>query len=103
MPNAIQVLDNGTRSKLRSTQIITSLPQIVSEMIQNSLDAGAKHVDIAIDHEEWRCFVRDDGKGITKGGLEVLSKGVEGGRYGVSVFRFWWTCYFGSIFHTIKL
>jgi DNA mismatch repair protein MLH3 len=78
----IHILDTGTRSKLRSTQIITSLPQIVSELVQNSLDAGAKRVEVGVDREEWGCFVRDDGSGIGKKGLEVLVGGVEGGRYG---------------------
>ena len=46
---SLEKLDASTRVKLRSTQILTSLPQIVSELIQNSLDAGASVVDIGID------------------------------------------------------
>ncbi|KAJ7734007.1 hypothetical protein DFH07DRAFT_130235 [Mycena maculata] len=73
-----------TRTKLRSTQILTSLSQIVSELLQNSLDAGARQIDIGVDCEEWICWVRDDGSGMSKGGMDILGKGLEAGRYGTS-------------------
>jgi DNA mismatch repair protein MLH3 len=79
-PNSIERLPEDTRSKLRSTQILTSLPQIVSELLQNSLDADATHIDVGIDLKEWMCWVKDDGHGISKEGLEKLGQG-EGGRY----------------------
>ncbi|EMD40424.1 hypothetical protein CERSUDRAFT_130259 [Gelatoporia subvermispora B] len=80
----IEQLPQTTRSKLRSTQILTSLPQIVSELVQNSLDAGAHNVDIGVNCEEWSCWVRDDGAGISRDGLAVLEGGPGGGRYGTS-------------------
>lgn len=85
-PNAgasLSRLSAPTRVKLRSTQLLSSLPQIVSELLQNSLDAGAQHVDIGVDCEEWNCWVRDDGHGISKEGLTILGKGSEEGRYGM--------------------
>ncbi|TFY59415.1 hypothetical protein EVJ58_g5791 [Rhodofomes roseus] len=36
----LQQLPPSTQSKIRSTQILTSLPQIISELVQNSLDAA---------------------------------------------------------------
>ncbi|KAF7332355.1 Mismatch repair-related protein [Mycena kentingensis (nom. inval.)] len=80
----IQPLPNTTRSRLRSTQILTSLPEIVSELLQNSLDAGAHQVDIGIDCAQWTCWVRDDGCGMSKDGMDILSRGLEAGRYGTS-------------------
>ncbi|KZT35571.1 ATPase domain of HSP90 chaperone/DNA topoisomerase II/histidine kinase [Sistotremastrum suecicum HHB10207 ss-3] len=80
----ILLLPEKTRTRLRSTQIITSLPQLISELLQNALDAGAKHVDISIDCDEWTCTVRDDGVGIPRDGLKLLAAGGEGGRYGTS-------------------
>ncbi|KAF8238974.1 hypothetical protein L208DRAFT_1239561 [Tricholoma matsutake] len=77
-------LDAPTRVKLRSTQILTSFPQIVSELVQNSLDAGASAVDIGIDCEEWICWVKDNGCGISKDNLSVLGQCSEEGRYGTS-------------------
>ncbi|KAF7302005.1 Mismatch repair-related protein [Mycena indigotica] len=82
--DAIEPLPDVTRSKLRSTQILTSLSQIVSELLQNSLDAGARQVDIGVDCEEWTCWVRDDGCGMSKEGLDILNRGLEAGRYGTS-------------------
>ncbi|KAG7447478.1 uncharacterized protein BT62DRAFT_776682 [Guyanagaster necrorhizus] len=73
---SIEPLPDSTRSKIRSTQILTSLPQIVSELMQNSLDAGARHVDIGVDCEGWTCWVRDDGPGMSKDALASIE-----GRY----------------------
>jgi len=78
--NSIEQLPIEAQSKLRSTQILTCIPQLISELLQNSLDAGASHVDIGVDCEEWSCWVRDDGIGISREGMDLL--GSEGGRYG---------------------
>ncbi len=76
----VQRLPASTQSKLRSTQILVSLPQIVSELVQNSLDAGARHVDVGVDCGGWTCWVRDDGAGMSKSDLEAFECA---GRYGV--------------------
>ncbi|KAG5654598.1 hypothetical protein H0H81_011573 [Sphagnurus paluster] len=81
---AIEKLDVPTRVKLRSTQILTSLPQLVSELVQNSLDAGATNVDIGVHCEDWMCWVKDNGFGIRKEGLSFLGTGSEYARYGSS-------------------
>ncbi|KZP20160.1 hypothetical protein FIBSPDRAFT_827261 [Athelia psychrophila] len=80
----MEKLPAETRSKLRSTQILTSLPQIISELLQNSLDAGATQVDIGVDCDGWGCWVRDNGQGISKDGMSLLARGSEEGRYGTS-------------------
>ena|SRR5258707_11223222 len=79
----IERLPEETRSKLRSTQILTSLLQIVSELLQNALDADSTHIDIGMDVREWMCWVKDDGHGISREGLEKLGQGE--GRYSVSL------------------
>ncbi|KAG2155051.1 uncharacterized protein EDB93DRAFT_1130961 [Suillus bovinus] len=81
---SLNQLSVETRAKLRSTQLLTSLPQVVSELLQNSLDAGASQVDIGIDCEEWSCWVRDNGAGISKAGLTTIGRGSEEGRYNTS-------------------
>jgi DNA mismatch repair protein MLH3 len=81
--SSLEKLDAPTRVKLRSTQILISLSQIVSELLQNSLDAGASAVDIGVDCEEWMCWVKDNGSGISKDGLSILGRCSEEGRYGV--------------------
>ncbi|KAI0331238.1 hypothetical protein GY45DRAFT_1322484 [Cubamyces sp. BRFM 1775] len=83
-PAALSSLPSATQSRLRSTQILTSLPQLVSELVQNAIDAGARNIEVSIDAEEWECWVRDDGTGISKEGLAVLAHGPGGGRYGTS-------------------
>ncbi|KAH9948429.1 hypothetical protein B0H21DRAFT_244966 [Amylocystis lapponica] len=80
----ISALPGATQSRLRSTQILTSLSQVISELVQNALDAGARQVDIGVDCEEWTCWVRDDGAGIPRDGLALLARGSEAGRYGTS-------------------
>jgi hypothetical protein len=82
---AIERLPASTQAKLRSTQLLTSVLQIVSELVQNSLDANATRVDVGLDCKEWMCWVRDDGQGINKAGLENLGLGEEGGRYSKSL------------------
>lgn len=74
----IRRLPPPVQARLRSTQILTSLPQIISELVQNALDASASAIDIGIDCAEWTIWVRDNGAGISKDGLESLA---EGGRY----------------------
>ncbi|KAF8812208.1 hypothetical protein BYT27DRAFT_7159313 [Phlegmacium glaucopus] len=80
----IERLAPSTQAKLRSTQILTSLPQIVSELIQNSLDAKPSQIHVGLDCKEWMCWVQDDGHGISKEDLEKLGQGEDGGRYKTS-------------------
>jgi DNA mismatch repair protein MLH3 len=83
----LQPLPESVRTRLRSTQLLTSLPQVVSELVQNSLDAFASHVDIGVDCQEWECWVKDDGHGITRHGLDTISKCHEAGRYRMYPFH----------------
>ncbi|KAH6915093.1 histidine kinase-like ATPase [Coprinopsis sp. MPI-PUGE-AT-0042] len=80
----MDTLSLPTQAKLRSTQILTSLPQIVSELLQNALDAGAKNVDIGLDAQEWMCWVKDDGCGIARDALSGMAQREDSGRYSTS-------------------
>ncbi|KAG8826221.1 hypothetical protein FRC17_008320 [Serendipita sp. 399] len=66
-------LDSDTRSKLRSTQILTSLAQLTSELVQNALDANASMIEVGINAAEWECWVRDNGCGMSKLDLQKLA------------------------------
>ena len=77
----LERLDTETRSKIRSTQLLTSFPQLIAELVQNSLDAGAKQIDVGVNFGEWSCWVRDDGCGISKDDLSLIAQGGERGRY----------------------
>nr|XP_019000858.1 uncharacterized protein I203_06500 [Kwoniella mangroviensis CBS 8507]OCF64319.1 hypothetical protein I203_06500 [Kwoniella mangroviensis CBS 8507] len=73
---SITPLPTPTSTAIRSSLIIPSFPQILSELIQNSQDAGAKNLDISISllkgNESIR--VRDDGCGIGEEGLRKVGK-----------------------------
>ncbi|PFH51311.1 hypothetical protein AMATHDRAFT_142895 [Amanita thiersii Skay4041] len=77
----IRNLPPPTRASLRSSQILSSLPQIISELLQNSLDAGARHIEVGVDCDEWACWVRDNGVGITRDALNIIGEGSDNGRY----------------------
>lgn len=72
MDGSLERLPDATASKIRSMQILTSLSQVVSELLQNSIDAGASHIEVGVDAENWSCWVRDDGSGMTKDSLMKL-------------------------------
>ncbi|KAF8559172.1 hypothetical protein OG21DRAFT_1403956 [Imleria badia] len=80
----LKKLSEETRTKLRSTQILTSLPTIVSELLQNAIDAGASQIDIGVDCTEWSCWVMDNGAGFMKDGLHKVGQDSERGRYNSS-------------------
>lgn len=79
--NDLHQLPSHTQAKLRSTQILVSLPQIISELVQNSLDADASQIDIGVDCEDWSCWVRDNGHGISKADLVALQSAERYGMY----------------------
>ncbi|KAF8309586.1 hypothetical protein DL93DRAFT_2099954 [Clavulina sp. PMI_390] len=76
----ISRLPRETQMLLRSTVVVSSLSQIVSELVQNSLDAGATHIDIGLDPSEWTCWVRDDGCGIEMEDLQFIGGEDDSGR-----------------------
>ncbi|EIW66724.1 hypothetical protein TREMEDRAFT_34488 [Tremella mesenterica DSM 1558] len=62
----ISPLPRSTSTQIRSSLIIPTLPQILSELIQNSLDASAKSlvVRICLEDGDQSLRVEDDGCGI---------------------------------------
>ncbi|KAL1739993.1 hypothetical protein HDZ31DRAFT_48388 [Schizophyllum fasciatum] len=74
MSRGLGRLSDETRTRLRSTQILTSLPQLVTELVQNGLDAGARHVDVGVNCEEYGCWVRDDGCGMGRQDLDAIAE-----------------------------
>lgn len=72
----ISPLPRPTSTRLRSATIIPSLPQILSELVQNSLDAKSKSItcwlNLASGNESIR--VQDDGSGIDEAGLRRVGE-----------------------------
>lgn len=52
------------QAQIKSSVTITSLSEVVVELVKNSLDAQARAVYIDIDYLRGGCSVEDDGHGI---------------------------------------
>ncbi len=55
---ALCLLDEKIRSRLRSGVAISSLAQCVGELVENSIDSGAKCIAVRIDTSIYRIQVR---------------------------------------------
>lgn len=62
---SIQPLPGDVVAQIKSSAVITSLNGVVFGLLQNSLDAGASKVNVAIDYARGNCSVEDNGVGIT--------------------------------------
>ena len=63
-----------TASHLRSSVIVPSLPSILTELVQNSLDANATKIDCSIDLIRWTLVCHDNGHGIDWSELKRLGR-----------------------------
>jgi DNA mismatch repair protein MLH3 len=60
----IKPLPSTVIAQIRSSICIHSLNAVISELVKNSLDANASHVQISLDFPKGNCIVEDDGCGI---------------------------------------
>jgi DNA mismatch repair protein MLH3 len=67
------------QAQIKSSIAITSLSDIVIELVKNSLDAQARAIYIDVDYLRGGCSVEDDGHGIPAG--ELLEDGHLGYMY----------------------
>ena len=61
---SIQPLPGDVIAQIKSSTAVTSLNGAVCGLLQNSLDASASRVNIAVDYSRGNCSVEDDGDGI---------------------------------------
>ena len=64
---------------IKSSSAISSLNHVILGLLENSLDAGAKKIDISVDSLRGACTVEDDGDGIAP--TEFLDNGGLGKPY----------------------
>lgn len=68
----IAALPPSTTSYLRSALVISSLPSVLVELVQNSLDANASSIHVSFDLERWTIKCEDNGTGIELADLYQL-------------------------------
>jgi DNA mismatch repair protein MLH3 len=61
---SIRPLPRHVAEQIRTSVIVTSLNDVVSGLLKNSLDAGASAVNVHLDYPKSGCTVEDDGLGI---------------------------------------
>ncbi len=61
---SILPLSADVAKQINSSTAIPSLNSVVVGLFKNSLDAGARRVDVHIDYGRGACTVEDDGHGI---------------------------------------
>ncbi|RPA70554.1 hypothetical protein BJ508DRAFT_219171, partial [Ascobolus immersus RN42] len=68
----IRPLDPATISQLRSSVNITSLPNTLSEVLQNALDAAATTITISLNLPRSSLTITDNGHGIPPSDLAII-------------------------------
>ncbi len=58
-------------AQIKSSNTISSLNHAVCGLLENSLDAGARKLDVSVDFLRGACTVEDDGHGITPAEFSV--------------------------------
>lgn len=63
----IKLLSPEVRSKIAAGEVIIRPSSVIKELIENSLDAGAKRIEIEIEAGgKKKCLVNDDGSGMSR-------------------------------------
>ncbi|XP_048337185.2 DNA mismatch repair protein PMS1 [Ziziphus jujuba] len=73
-PTIIRPINKGVVHRICAGQVILDLSSAVKELVENSLDAGATSIEIALKDYGKECFqVIDNGSGISPNNFKVLA------------------------------
>lgn len=73
MPSSIKALDASVVNKIAAGEIIISPVNALKEMMENSIDAGGKNLDILVREGGAKLLqITDDGSGVNKDDLRLL-------------------------------
>jgi len=71
-PNSVRRLDDATVASVAAGEVITRPSDVVVELLENALDAGASRIDVAVEGDGTdRIRVRDDGGGMSRRDAEL--------------------------------
>ncbi|KAG5356840.1 DNA mismatch repair protein [Yarrowia sp. E02] len=72
---SIKAIDTASIRQITSAQVVTDLNSAVKEVVENSLDANAKNIEIKIfDYGRDRVEIIDDGDGIPKSEYDNVAR-----------------------------
>ena len=74
MASEIQTLPDNIIDLIAAGEVIDSIAAVIRELVENSLDAGATRITIALNPESWLVQVSDNGKGMALGDLRVCAR-----------------------------
>ena len=69
----IKPLNASLLNQLQSQAHVPSLTSAINELVQNSVDAGARQISVIFDTHTLSVDITDDGQGITPEDLSLIA------------------------------